>query len=153
MPLQAFVSGLNKICFLRSRCSMEMWCPDDTGRESWDFVGPPAWVRARFNSPEWRLLACLKRSLPDCIIVAVVDVVACAVAKRNDRQEVPVVKMIFLCENSFFLVPRRTRGLGVAHLGVTSVLIFSFCLSKVFHCQHQCQSLTVDVSSEIFKTL
>ena len=32
---------------------MEMWCPDDTGRDSWDWVGPPAWVRACFNSPEW----------------------------------------------------------------------------------------------------
>ena len=33
-------------CFLHSRCSMEMWCPDDTGRDSWDWVGPPAWRRA-----------------------------------------------------------------------------------------------------------
>ena len=32
---------------------MEMWCPDDIGRDSWDWVGPPAWVRACFNSPEW----------------------------------------------------------------------------------------------------
>ena len=24
-------------CFLSSRCSMEMWCPDDTGRDSWDW--------------------------------------------------------------------------------------------------------------------
>ena len=47
----ALVSEFN--CFLRSRCSMEMWCPDDTGRDSWDWVGPPAWGRACFNSPEW----------------------------------------------------------------------------------------------------
>ena len=40
-------------CSLRSRCSMEMWCPDDTGRDSRDWVGPPAWRRACFNSPEW----------------------------------------------------------------------------------------------------
>ena len=40
-------------CFLRSWCSMEMWCLDDTGRDSWDWVGPPAWRRACFNSPEW----------------------------------------------------------------------------------------------------
>ena len=40
-------------CFLRSRCTMEMWCPDDIGRDSWDWVGPPAWGRACFNSPEW----------------------------------------------------------------------------------------------------
>ena len=45
-PLPAFKSGFNKICFLRSRCSMEMWCRDDTGRASWDWVGPPAWGRA-----------------------------------------------------------------------------------------------------------
>ena len=32
---------------------MEMWCPDDIGRDSWDWVGPPAWWRACFNSPEW----------------------------------------------------------------------------------------------------
>ena len=31
-----------KRCFLHSRCSMEMWCPDDVGRDSWDWVGPPA---------------------------------------------------------------------------------------------------------------
>ena len=39
--LLALVSEFN--CFLRSRCSMEMWCPDDIGRDSWDWVGPPAW--------------------------------------------------------------------------------------------------------------
>ena len=49
--LLALVSEFN--CFLRSRCSMEMWCPDDIGRDSWDWVGPPAWGRACFNSPEW----------------------------------------------------------------------------------------------------
>ena len=32
---------------------MEMWCPGDIGRDSWDWVGPPAWGRACFNSPEW----------------------------------------------------------------------------------------------------
>ena len=40
VPLLAFVSGFNKRCFLRGRCSMEMWCPDDIGRDSWDWVGP-----------------------------------------------------------------------------------------------------------------
>ena len=49
--LLALVSEFNS--FLRSRCSIQMWCPDDIGRDSWDWVGPPAWVRACFNSPEW----------------------------------------------------------------------------------------------------
>ena len=49
--LMAFVSEFN--CFLRSRCSMEMWGPDDMERDSWDWVGPPAWASACFNSPEW----------------------------------------------------------------------------------------------------
>ena len=40
-------------CFFRCRCSMEMWCLDDIGRESWDWVGPLARERACFNSPEW----------------------------------------------------------------------------------------------------
>ena len=50
-----FIAGVSirVDCFLRSRCSMEMWCPDDIGRDSWDWVGPPAWGRACFNSPEW----------------------------------------------------------------------------------------------------
>ena len=26
-------------CFLCSRCSMEMWCLDDIGRDNWDWVG------------------------------------------------------------------------------------------------------------------
>ena len=56
---------------------MEMRCPDDIGRDSWDWVGQPAWVRACFNSPEWgwRLLACQNGASPDCIIVVVVVVV------------------------------------------------------------------------------
>ena len=45
-----------------------MWCPDDIRRDSWDWVGPPAWGRACFNSPEWG------GGSPDCIVV---DVVCC----------------------------------------------------------------------------
>ena len=26
------------ICFLCSRCSMEMWCPDDMKRDGWDLL-------------------------------------------------------------------------------------------------------------------
>ena len=61
--LLALVSEFN--CFLCSRCFMEMWCLDDIGRDSWDWVGPPAWVRACFNSPEWG-------GGPDCIVVVLV---------------------------------------------------------------------------------
>ena len=46
LPLLATESRFYKICFLRSRCSMEMWCLDDTGQDSWNWVGPPAWERA-----------------------------------------------------------------------------------------------------------
>ena len=53
VPLLAFVLGFNKRCFLRSRCSMEMWCPDNTGRDSSGLVGPPSRERAWFNSPDW----------------------------------------------------------------------------------------------------
>ena len=30
-----------------------IWRSQHTGRDSWDWVGPPAWERACFNSPEW----------------------------------------------------------------------------------------------------
>ena len=39
VSLPASVSEFNCRCFLRSRCSMEMWCPDDIRRDSWDCVG------------------------------------------------------------------------------------------------------------------
>ena len=73
----ASVAELNFTCFLRSRCSMEMSCPDDIGRDSWDWVGPPAWGRACFNSPEWggRSSPVKTEPLSDCIIVVVVGVV------------------------------------------------------------------------------
>ena len=51
--LLVLVSEFNCRCFLRSRCSLEMWCPDDMERDCWDWVGPPAWVRACCNSSEW----------------------------------------------------------------------------------------------------
>ena len=43
---------------------MEMWCPDDIGRDSWDWVGPPAWERACFNSPEWGGCSSLVKTEP-----------------------------------------------------------------------------------------
>ena len=46
VSLLAPASNFNKRCFLRSRCSMEQWCPDDIGRDSWDWVESPAWERA-----------------------------------------------------------------------------------------------------------
>ena len=67
--LLALVSEFN--CFLRSRCSMEMWCPNDIGRDSWEWVGPPAWWRACFNSTEWcgGSSPLKNEASPDCIIV------------------------------------------------------------------------------------
>ena len=52
---------------------MEMWCPHDTGRDSWDWVGPPIWERASFNSPEWGGGSSPVKTgaSPDCIIVVV----------------------------------------------------------------------------------
>ena len=61
-------------CFLRNRCSMEMWCPDDVGRDSGDWVGPPAWESMlQLPRVEWRPLACQNGASPDCIIVVVVE--------------------------------------------------------------------------------
>ena len=82
--LLASVSEFN--CFLRSRCSMEMWCPDDIGRDSWDWVGPPAWGRACFISPEWgggsspvktEPLQIVLLLLLLCVVVVVLCVVCC----------------------------------------------------------------------------
>ena len=63
----AFVSRFSKRCFLRSRCSMEMWCLDDTGR-----VGPG---REHASTPQRGVEAprMLKRASPDRIIVVVVS--------------------------------------------------------------------------------
>ena len=79
--LLALVSEFN--CFLRSRCSMEMWCLDDIGRDSWDWVEPLAWVRACFNSQSGvEAPRLLKRSLPRlyyCCCVVVVLLFGCCV--------------------------------------------------------------------------
>ena len=52
-----------------------MWCPDDIGRDSWDWVEPPAWGRACFNSPEWGggSSPVKNGASPDCIIVVAVE--------------------------------------------------------------------------------
>ena len=65
-------------CFLRSRCSMEMWCPDDMGRDSWDWVGPPAWVRACSNSPDWGGGSSpVKTEPPQIVLLLLLCVVVC----------------------------------------------------------------------------
>ena len=64
----AFVSGF----FFKkksSRCSTEMWCLYDIGRDSWDWVGPPAWGRACFNSPEWGGGSSLVKTEPPQIVL------------------------------------------------------------------------------------
>ena len=84
---QALVAEFNYRCFICSRCSMEMWCPDDMGRDSWDWVGPPTWKRACFNSPEWveapRLLQ--NGVSPDCITVVVVVVIVVSEATMREQ--------------------------------------------------------------------
>ena len=74
----AFVSGFNKRCFLRSRSSLEMWCLDDIGRDSWDWVGPPAWGRACFNSPEWGGGSSPVKTEPRQIVLLLLFVVRCS---------------------------------------------------------------------------
>ena len=44
--LQHLYQGLTKDVSSVVRCSMEMWCLDDIGRDCWDWVGPPTWERA-----------------------------------------------------------------------------------------------------------
>ena len=67
--LLALVSELNCRCFLRSRCSMVMWCPDDIGRDSWEWVGPSTWERACFNYPEWGGSSSLVETEPPQIVL------------------------------------------------------------------------------------
>ena len=55
-----------------------MWCLDDRGRDSWDWVGPPTWEESiiQLHSVEWKkLLASQNGASPDCIFVVVVCVV------------------------------------------------------------------------------
>ena len=59
---------------------MEMWCPDDIGRDSWDWVGPPAWVRACFNSPEWGGGSSPVKTEPHQIVLLLLLLLVCAVA-------------------------------------------------------------------------
>ena len=64
---------------------MEMWCPDDIGRDSWDWVGPPAWVRACFNSPEWGGGSSPVKTEPHQIVVVVVVVVVFETSFRRSH--------------------------------------------------------------------
>ena len=81
--LLAVVSEFN--CILRSRCSMEMWCPDDTGRDSWDWVGPPAWGRSCFNSPEWGGGSSPVKTEPHQIVLLLLSVICWEGGDSSER--------------------------------------------------------------------
>ena len=77
--LLALVSEFN--CFLGSRCSMEMWCPDDTGRDSWDWVGRVLGrEHASTHQSGVEAPRLLKRSLPRLYCCCCVYCVCCACA-------------------------------------------------------------------------
>ena len=75
MRLQAQVSEFNERCFHRSRCSTEMWCPDDRRRDGWDWGKRPFNSQCGVEAPRQ-----LKTKPPrDCIVVVIVGVVAVVV--------------------------------------------------------------------------
>ena len=116
---------------------MEMWCPDDIWRDSWDWVGPPAWVRACFNSPEWGggSSPIKNGASPDCIIVVVVVVVVWCVVWLwcgccGVRCGVVVV-WLFLCGVLWCVVCCCVVVVVLLWCccGVVVVLLWSFCVS------------------------
>ena len=73
---------------------MEMWCPDDMGRDSWDWVGPPAWWSACFKSPKWAAPRLLKTEPPQIVLLLLLfrrrlDV--CVWSRHNGQCNVVVV--------------------------------------------------------------
>ena len=83
-----FFSFLAFVSVFGSRCTMEMWCPHDIGRDSWDWVGPLL-GREHASTPQSGVEAprLSKRSLSaDCIIVVVLDAcldVRCVSSQRH----------------------------------------------------------------------
>ena len=70
--LLALVSEFN--CFLRCRCSMEMWCPDDmAGLLGLGWAACLGESMLQLPRVGWRLLPCQNGASPDCIIVVVVS--------------------------------------------------------------------------------
>ena len=54
-----------------------MWCPDDIGRDSWDWVVPPAWARAYFNVPDFGGGSSPVKTEPHQIVLLLLCVVCC----------------------------------------------------------------------------
>ena len=87
-----------------------MWCPDDMVRDSWDWVGPPAWGRACFNSPEWcggssrrkRIVANENGASPECIIVVAADAASFHVAEESPSSSVAVFRQADSCLGTAF---------------------------------------------------
>ena len=101
----ALVSEFN--CFLRSRCSMEMWCPDDIGRDSWDWVGPPTWGRACFNSPKWCGGSSPVKTEPPQIVLLLLLLLfgrsTCPHRRRMQRQSQGLIELITCVMSSYSL--------------------------------------------------
>ena len=65
-----------------------VWFPDDTGRDSWVWVGPltGGWRMTQLPRVKWRLLAEENGTSPDCIIVDDVVVVGGSVCGGEEEQ-------------------------------------------------------------------
>ena len=108
VSLLALVSEFN--CILRSRCSMDMWCPDDIKRVSWGWVGPPTWERACYKSPEWGggSLPVKNGASPECIIGVVSDAYSTVCMFTTVMTMQQSLRLIYLWQNGVRKKPQKT---------------------------------------------
>ena len=75
ISLLALTSEFHERCFLCSRCSMEMWCLNDTKRDCWGWVGPPTGDRGASASSRKKTERPQTRLWLLCVVVVVFVVV------------------------------------------------------------------------------